>query len=339
MYTQCPHCHTLFRVHPEHLAAAEGRVRCSRCDRIFNATDQLRATPDDENGGLHNLPDEQGGFESPLEADVERQSEEEKRPSAQPLTDGAETLEHDLGVPFAPDATPHPGVGLYAPATDAPQLPESTPPIPEKETSPDQHSRQTDEAPEPDPPFAPAAASPAIELDSGEPLSVEEITAGRSGKRRLGRLLWSLAAVVMLLLALAQLAWLERARLLEDPRSRTLLEKFCRLAECQLPVRRAPERFVVLSRSVASHPETENALLVKLDFSNQAGYAQPYPKLILSLYNSREELAARRLFTPQEYLGHPLDGDPMVPPNQRLQVEMTLADPGDRLTGFTFDFR
>jgi predicted Zn finger-like uncharacterized protein len=45
MLTQCPHCLTLFRVGPEHLRAAEGQVRCSRCNQIFNALESLRETP------------------------------------------------------------------------------------------------------------------------------------------------------------------------------------------------------------------------------------------------------------------------------------------------------
>jgi predicted Zn finger-like uncharacterized protein len=42
MLTQCPHCLTLFRVGPEHLKAADGRVRCCRCHQVFNALQGLQ---------------------------------------------------------------------------------------------------------------------------------------------------------------------------------------------------------------------------------------------------------------------------------------------------------
>lgn len=41
MITQCPSCHTHFRVHAEQLAARAGQVRCGRCSRIFDALEYL----------------------------------------------------------------------------------------------------------------------------------------------------------------------------------------------------------------------------------------------------------------------------------------------------------
>lgn len=39
MFTQCPVCNTVFNVKPEHLNVAGGKVRCSRCQSIFNANE------------------------------------------------------------------------------------------------------------------------------------------------------------------------------------------------------------------------------------------------------------------------------------------------------------
>lgn len=41
MYTQCPHCHTAFRVTAQVLQQASGRVRCGGCGDAFNALDFL----------------------------------------------------------------------------------------------------------------------------------------------------------------------------------------------------------------------------------------------------------------------------------------------------------
>ncbi|MCW9013622.1 MAG: DUF3426 domain-containing protein [Gammaproteobacteria bacterium] len=37
MHTECPHCHTVFRVSEQQLAQAEGQVRCGHCLAIFTA--------------------------------------------------------------------------------------------------------------------------------------------------------------------------------------------------------------------------------------------------------------------------------------------------------------
>jgi predicted Zn finger-like uncharacterized protein len=48
MYTECPHCQTLFRISSEQLKIATGKVRCSQCHRIFNALQNLHEAPTDQ---------------------------------------------------------------------------------------------------------------------------------------------------------------------------------------------------------------------------------------------------------------------------------------------------
>jgi predicted Zn finger-like uncharacterized protein len=45
MLTQCPHCLTLFRVKPEQLKVAAGKVRCCQCNSVFNALQRLQESP------------------------------------------------------------------------------------------------------------------------------------------------------------------------------------------------------------------------------------------------------------------------------------------------------
>lgn len=42
MHTQCPHCDTVFRIQVADLTAAQGIVRCSQCQRLFNALETLQ---------------------------------------------------------------------------------------------------------------------------------------------------------------------------------------------------------------------------------------------------------------------------------------------------------
>ena len=45
MLTQCPKCHTLFRITEDQLHAALGRAHCGKCEHIFNAVANLREEP------------------------------------------------------------------------------------------------------------------------------------------------------------------------------------------------------------------------------------------------------------------------------------------------------
>jgi len=68
LLTKCPHCQSLFRIQQEHLAAADGEVRCGVCYKVFDAkneglsysqgegssADQTFAESRDEDSKFHN---------------------------------------------------------------------------------------------------------------------------------------------------------------------------------------------------------------------------------------------------------------------------------------------
>ncbi|MEX1082543.1 MAG: MJ0042-type zinc finger domain-containing protein, partial [Halofilum sp. (in: g-proteobacteria)] len=57
MNTQCPHCHTVFRIAPAQIEAAGGRVRCSQCRTAFDARARLqKELPLDADAGEHEGP-------------------------------------------------------------------------------------------------------------------------------------------------------------------------------------------------------------------------------------------------------------------------------------------
>ncbi len=65
MFTQCPNCQTVFRVTATMLKAAQGRVRCGRCDFVFNALTFLRE-PEDAAAG--DTPGKAGPVSTPASA-------------------------------------------------------------------------------------------------------------------------------------------------------------------------------------------------------------------------------------------------------------------------------
>ena len=74
MQTECPHCHTIFRVSEEQLEQAEAQVRCGHCLAIFIAESPYQAPGDIE------LADDQ-------QAEETSTAQAQEKPEYQPLAD------------------------------------------------------------------------------------------------------------------------------------------------------------------------------------------------------------------------------------------------------------
>ncbi|MFA7279978.1 MAG: DUF3426 domain-containing protein [Sterolibacterium sp.] len=57
MITRCPDCETSFRVTPEQLKAVQGKVRCGKCQHVFNAIETLLETTGEPGQAPASLPD------------------------------------------------------------------------------------------------------------------------------------------------------------------------------------------------------------------------------------------------------------------------------------------
>jgi predicted Zn finger-like uncharacterized protein len=98
MYSQCPHCSTVFEIDPPLLAPARGRLCCGVCGQEFDALARLAITPD----GL--ASDGVAGGSPPVEA-----------PRVEPPTDPAQV---DLFAPPPAAPTVRPGAAPAAQAAE-----------------------------------------------------------------------------------------------------------------------------------------------------------------------------------------------------------------------------
>ena len=146
---------------------------------------------------------------------------------------------------------------------------------------------------------------------------------------------WQKLLLLVLLLALAaQLVWLKRASLLDYPQARLL----CDYIDCTPVQKRAPEAFRVVDRRLEADPQVPNALRLLMRFQNGAAFAQPLPRLQLSLFDSTGSLLARRLLAPGDYLfPAPAEGT-LAQPEEVFTIELLFEDPGTRASGFKLDF-
>lgn len=149
--------------------------------------------------------------------------------------------------------------------------------------------------------------------------------------------LWGLALTVLLLLLLAQVVWLQAGRIaIEWPSSRPYWVQLCDQLGCDVPWQRAVERIKVRQSDVREQPGRPDGLLVTITLVNEATFEQPYPAIDLSLGDGTEPNAARRRFTPEEYLG-PDGRHSFLPVGQAVQVLLELAGRHDLATTYTIE--
>ena len=165
-------------------------------------------------------------------------------------------------------------------------------------------------------------------------------TAARNSKAkapaRSRKLLWlSLAALAILLIL--QLLYTSRAWFMEQPLTSDISRRICTFIGCEMQTPRNVKKIRVMSRSVYSHPNAPEHLIISSSIQNDASFAQPYPTLEISFYNSESEVVALRRFKPEEYIGEKKSGT-MMPSGTPEEFSVHIADPGKEAVNFQFRF-
>jgi predicted Zn finger-like uncharacterized protein len=415
MLTQCPNCRTLFRVKPEQLEIADGKVRCSQCNQVFNALIRLRKSSDEsqpqtveESSDLFSEEDETTSPTWDDQENSETDSQERKpflatensdsdidkvdddsKDESETATSAAENqetppdkeqdselvFEMDDGLEPAPDyldvGTESQMSELLDQDTEASLLMDSDPPAqpaevidfilketgtPEQPDEPEELANDGFDASEsilkdeildleegkPDYDSIPAFQEPIDTLEATtEPqtddkaLSFEAESLQKTKSK--GGWYWLLGSVLLTLLLASQLTWQFRQELIQYDIGRQVLGSFCKVAGCEMPIRRDTSKIIIQGRNLSSNPDNPDILVMQLSMVNTAPYEQPYPKLQLSLFDDNGKLVARRIFTSEEYLTSN-DQLSMMPRAISILAEMQVVDPGEEVTGFSFDF-
>ena len=159
----------------------------------------------------------------------------------------------------------------------------------------------------------------------------------RDGRAKPHRRAEWLALSVLVLALLAQLGWLERARIAANPQLRPLLVSLCGPLHCSLPAWHEPAAITMLARDVIAQPERPGVLRVQASFRNDARWPQPWPALALSLSDVNGRLLGARRFQPAEYLGnapHALQ----LEPGQAVSIAFDIVEPAPNVVAFDFRF-
>lgn len=325
MHTQCPDCKTKFLVNDDQLRVAQGKVRCSKCHKVFNAIESMQTPPQTASAQVNDqppptLPDTVTDFMS--ETDLHEFSE----------------LKAKVSDDLSPKKKSENKSGEQPPKQEQKiddDLSEVLKELERLENNSSENSapEKPNESTEPSPSELEQEAQPATPT-LNDPM---ELLSPKKPAKKSSGLLWSIVILMLLTAALAQLAWYKREQLMHYPEGRLLLQTACKYAGCTLPTIRDPEKIQVLSRSIAMHPKIDNALLIQLTIANKASFPQPQPLLQISLFSSDERLVVQRRFKPSEYLADKAKPGLLLP-GKAMYVELAIEDPGDDVTGFKLDF-
>lgn len=352
MYTQCPHCETIFRLSAEALRAASGQVRCGRCGEAFNALARLAERPDaftigesplelenradrilgssaaaDQDGTkAENDAENQGetAGEIEVETDDDDDPTQADAPVDEPESMGQIARLEIIGPPIPPDEgalefTLPPGEldRIFV----APEPANGWPPPPSASiaTAPEASAQAATEDPTAEP--APRAPPP------------EEFFAA-APKRPWTTVALALTAVALALLLGAQLINRNRDTLAEHTTfGGTLRAVYAKLG-LELPVPADLADYQLRQWGATGDPAANGSLRVRASILNAAAAVQPYPWLRLTLTDRFGRRVGARDFAPREYLGKPAG---LMAPGQRTDVTIQIVDPGKDAVGFEID--
>ena len=327
LFTRCPHCDTVFRVTTGHLQASGGQVRCGRCEAVFDAFASLTAKPPGESQPKARVPAdvEITQAESGAVTEVARPTEADVSQSEQELAAGR-------------DAAPEPAVPPI-PARDEVSEAGEPAPAPVAQQEEDERSdTQPAMAEQPDgtetPPERQSGPTPATTDDDSANLFEWEFKPAPNMQARAR--LWASLTVLLLLGALAQAAFVFRSDILVTvPQSKVVYEQLCQWLSCEIGLPRLAEQLNI-EASDLQLVDTAKPNLVKLTalVRNRARVAVEYPAFELTLTNAREQVVARRVFFPSEYLASGLSEDTGLPARQELAINLFLDTGPLRAAGY-----
>lgn len=299
--TVCPQCQTRFRVTEEQLKARKGHVRCGRCNHIFNARETL----------LDETPEPESAVKIEVQAQAPQPEEMIVTPpvSAQEIvseTTAAETIEHQPQEPAPPETREHAQpetmnvVSAYAESA-----PPESGPKPDHELKPD---------PKPEHEVHVIRVQPPAEKEQPR-VSPNRPKYGPPPKPKRAWP-WVLASLLLLLVLAGQGIYFFRDAIAANyPPIRPVLENACTFFQCEIKLPRNPDLISIESSELHADPARAYIVVLTSTLRNGASHAQAYPTLELTLTNARDEMVARRLFLPSEY----------VRPGKYAQLDETIA--------------
>jgi predicted Zn finger-like uncharacterized protein len=313
MFTDCPSCSRQFRIHAEQISAANGLVRCGYCGEQFNTLERLHDKP---------LPESELAAPPP-NTDVTVDAEPEPEPQFD-----ISIAENELSI-NRPDVKDN----VSDKNSDDPDILFND--LKEISAEGDANLHDMDSGDQDD-----NEADSQAKLAIDYPEELEEFLVEKKARQNpAGRLLWGLAALLVAVLIVAQVAWFNRdERLFMYPELVPRMKQLCEKLDCELIHRRDVAAIKLLNRDVRSHPRFVNTLLVNATMTNLSQGVQLFPRVQLTLFDTSGNIVAFREFKPAEYLDNSIGIDEGMPPNYPVHFVLEVTGPTEGAVSFEFRF-
>ncbi len=305
MYTQCPGCGTVFKVHAWQLRKAGGRVGCGLCHTAFDALEGLSDELPKSLNTEGREPEEAPAAGAAREVE-QPESVEVARPPVEPVEDLEVPEPEDLH-----DAIDEAALGGAAKETGDP-------------------ARELFEQWSTD------------GVDFTRPARGDE--SARKVKRRRGgrKFLWGLGLALLLFALLLQGTYFFRDELAREPALRGWVEGVCAVLGCTVGPQSRLDALVVRERWMEEHPHREGYLLVGAVLVNEAPVSQAYPEVRVVLRDIEGDVVADRWFPPQAYVADSrlrtrLDAG--MPAGREVPLRLDVESPEDGAESFLLEFR
>ncbi len=286
MKTCCPSCQTTFRVTPEQLKARAGKVRCGKCQVVFNALDSLLE-------------------EAAHTAIVPPKS---TTPADNPPLPPAEAAVTAVEIPCA--------VTEATEVIDAPETSSQIPAEPLSETAAQELARTSG--------LIVPRETTEIPGYSKWAEGVMSSPASASPDRRANGP-FVLVAVLLTTLLAGQLAFHFRSEIaVTVPSLRPALAVFSDALGADIPLPRHVDLVSIETSDLQADPARSNLLVLQATLRNRAPYGQAYPLLELSLTDTQDNAIARKVFQPGEYLSPQNPPDQAFPGNADVAVRLWI---------------
>ncbi|KIF81071.1 DUF3426 domain-containing protein [Noviherbaspirillum autotrophicum] len=333
--TQCPHCHTTFRVAHDQLKLRAGLVRCGSCKQIFNGIENLLRPEEAERA----LPAPTPQVASPHIAPPA--SAESPQPMNEPATapeaeDLAESAPADEVVPASiPDEAPAAQEDIRDEqihhdenASDDPlqrmTLMEFSPAEPKADDTRGAASERPGMADEldalekaiddmqrqpwRDPAEEEELPAAADEPDQADDNAYEEPAFVKQGRRRqrmhrIMRILMAIGLPILLIAVLAQGIHIFRNQLAARfPDAKPALLTACQLIGCEVGLPMQIETVAIESSELQAASADQKTFSLSVLLGNHSATVQAWPNIELTLNDTEDKPIVRRIFTPRDYL-------------------------------------
>ncbi|MGD2140369.1 MAG: DUF3426 domain-containing protein [Burkholderiales bacterium] len=316
LFTRCPDCDTVFRVTTRHLQASGGQVRCGRCHSVFDAFASLTAKPPGDGKRRPDQPDvkaaaQQAGAVAPVAEETPSQNE-------------PQTLTQTVRSP-APEAEP-------ASRQEQPIAPAAIKRARSAgNTAADRDADAIEGNAEPQALAAPeevvAVSDPAANLFEWEFKPAPAL-------RRNG--LWLALSLLLLICAIAQAGYLFRTELMvRFPQLKRVYELACQPLSCEIGLPRLADQLNIEASDLQFiDPGRPNLVQLTALVRNRARVPVEYPAFELTLTNAQQQVVARRIFMPDDYLENAARAQTGLGARQELAVNLYLDTGPLRAAGY-----